>query len=119
MTAPTPDPDHRDGARALTAREREILLHVVAGKSNREIAGELWLSARTVQTHLKNASRKLGVPNRTCLAVAALRHGIVPLHPSGPDGTDDRRDDGPGPRRRATRPFPRRDARHHRVVTLR
>jgi DNA-binding CsgD family transcriptional regulator len=49
----------------LTGREREILDHVAAGRSNAEIARELWLSPHTVRKHLENVYRKLGVNNRT------------------------------------------------------
>lgn len=48
----------------LTPREREIALLAAAGSSSREIADRLVLSVRTVDNHLQNAYRKLGVTRR-------------------------------------------------------
>ena len=56
----------------LTAREREILALVAAGKTNAEIAIILTISARTVQKHLEHVFVKLGVETRTAAAVRAL-----------------------------------------------
>jgi DNA-binding CsgD family transcriptional regulator len=55
----------------LTAREHEILVLVSAGKANKEIARELWLSPNTVRTHLQHVFEKLEVTNRTA-AVAQV-----------------------------------------------
>ena len=52
----------------LTAREREIALLAVAGRSSKEIAGALGLSVRTVDNHLQHAYAKLGVTTRRELA---------------------------------------------------
>ena len=49
---------------ALTPREREILLWVARGKSNREIAAVLYLAPGTIRKHLENVYEKLGVSNR-------------------------------------------------------
>jgi DNA-binding CsgD family transcriptional regulator len=49
---------------ALTPREREILLWVARGKSNREIAALLYLAPGTIRKHLDNVYDKLGVSNR-------------------------------------------------------
>lgn len=49
---------------ALTQQEREIARMAVAGASNREIAGQMFLSPRTIETHLGAVYRKLGVGNR-------------------------------------------------------
>jgi DNA-binding NarL/FixJ family response regulator len=57
----------------LTAREIEILKHVVAGKSNPQIAEELFLSRRTVSTHVEHILRKLGAANRVDAVVHAIR----------------------------------------------
>ena len=48
----------------LTRREREILLWVAQGKSNREIAAVLYLAPGTIRKHLDNVYDKLGVSNR-------------------------------------------------------
>ena len=60
----------------LTPREREVIGLVARGKTNREIAGSLWISPGTVRTHLENIFEKLGVTNRT--AAAARAFGAVP-----------------------------------------
>jgi DNA-binding NarL/FixJ family response regulator len=57
----------------LTARETEVLAHIVRGRSNGQIAQELFLSRRTVSTHVENILRKLGAANRVEAAVSALR----------------------------------------------
>lgn len=48
----------------ITGREREIILMVLHGKSNADIAGELYISLATVKTHLHNIYRKIGVDSR-------------------------------------------------------
>ena len=57
----------------LTDREAEIVRRVASGRSNRDIAEELSLSARTVQKHLEHAYRKLGVNSRSAAARIAWR----------------------------------------------
>jgi len=61
---------HRLG---LTAREFEVLRLVAAGRSNREIAGELFISAKTASVHVSNILAKLGVTNRGEAAATAHR----------------------------------------------
>ena len=56
---------------ALTKREREVLRLVARGRSNHQIAGELWVSQDTVRFHLRNAYRKLGVHSREAAVDAA------------------------------------------------
>ncbi len=57
---------------ALSERELEVLRLVASGRSNREIARELYVSLGTVKTHINNTYRKLGVNSRT-RAVARAR----------------------------------------------
>jgi DNA-binding CsgD family transcriptional regulator len=59
----------------LTAREVEIAVLVARGLSNRAIADELVLSVRTVETHVANATSKLGLNSRAQLAAWAVAHG--------------------------------------------
>ena len=62
-----------DGLAALSARELEVARLVVERKTNPEIAAELFLSQKTVETHLRNAFRKLDVSTRVELARAVER----------------------------------------------
>jgi DNA-binding CsgD family transcriptional regulator len=61
----------------LTARELEVLRHVAAGKTNREIAAELVVSEHTVARHLQNIFAKLGVSSRTAATAYAFEHRLV------------------------------------------
>ena len=63
---------------SLTPREREVLALVADGKTNAEIARQLWISPGTVRRHLENVFAKLGVHTRTA-AVARLRPGPLGL----------------------------------------
>jgi predicted ATPase/DNA-binding CsgD family transcriptional regulator len=62
---------------SLTAREVEILRLVAQGRSNREIADELYISPRTAGTHVANVCGKLGVHNRAAAAARAYQLGIA------------------------------------------
>jgi len=61
----------------LTDREREILVLIVAGKTNKEIAEQFTLSVGTVRFHVSNILSKLGASNRTEAASLAFHHKIV------------------------------------------
>jgi DNA-binding NarL/FixJ family response regulator len=63
----------------LTTRELEILQHIVAGKSNKEIAVELGLSSNTVAVHRANIMDALGIHKTAELVVYAIRNGLVTL----------------------------------------
>jgi len=63
----------------LTPRELEILQHIVAGKSNKEIATELNLSVNTVSVHRANIMDALGIHKTAELVVYAIRNGLVTL----------------------------------------
>ena len=63
----------------LTPRELQILQHIVAGKSNKEIALELNLSANTVSVHRANIMDALGMHKTAELVVYAIRNGLVNL----------------------------------------
>ena len=66
------------GISALTSRERDVLILVAQGRSNREIADELVISERTARTHTSNILRKLQLTSRTQAALVAVRQGLVP-----------------------------------------
>ena len=57
----------------LTLRESDVLLWIANGKTNREIGQILDMSPRTVNKHLEQVFRKLGVENRTAAAASAIR----------------------------------------------
>jgi DNA-binding NarL/FixJ family response regulator len=63
----------------LTPREMEILQHIVAGKSNKEIASDLDLSVNTVAVHRANIMDRLGIHKTAELVVYAIRNGLVNL----------------------------------------
>ncbi|MDD3149544.1 MAG: response regulator transcription factor [Candidatus Gastranaerophilales bacterium] len=61
----------------LTTREKEILLLIAQGKSNKMVAENLFLSELTVKTHLKNIFKKLAVSNRTQAILYAINRGLI------------------------------------------
>ncbi len=67
-SAPTPDD--------LTTREREVLVQIAEGMSNKEIASHLGLGVRTVETHRDRLMRKLGIHSVAGLTKFAIRHGL-------------------------------------------
>lgn len=72
---PTALKGEREGG--LTPRELEVLRRIVAGKSNKEIAAELNLSANTVSVHRANIMDALGIHKTAELVVYAIRNGLV------------------------------------------
>ncbi len=67
----------RSPGTALTARELEVLALVAEGRTNDEIAHELFLSRATVKTHLVHVYDKLGAPSRTAAVAEARRRGLL------------------------------------------
>ena len=65
--------------RPLSTRELEVLQHIVAGESNKEIAAVLNLSVNTVAVHRANIMDALGIHNTAELVVHAIRNGLVTL----------------------------------------
>lgn len=61
----------------LTLKETEVLRELVKGKSNKEIAADLFISETTVKTHVSNILQKLGVKDRTQAVIKALRLKLV------------------------------------------
>ncbi len=61
----------------LTVREKEVLLLIAEGKTNKEISDELYISVKTVKTHVSNLLMKLEVEDRTQLAIYAHRKGLT------------------------------------------
>jgi DNA-binding CsgD family transcriptional regulator len=60
----------------LSEREREVLTHVAAGRSNKDIARVLYLSPNTVKTHVSSLLRKLNASSRAQLATFAVQQGL-------------------------------------------
>ncbi len=71
-----------DGALGLTGRERDVLRLVAAGRSNREIAAELFISPKTASVHVSNILAKLGAASRG--EAAAKAHTLHLFDPAGP-----------------------------------
>jgi NarL family two-component system response regulator LiaR len=63
----------------LTGREMEILFQISQGKTNKEIAEELFISERTVKFHVSAILRKLDAANRTEAVKAAVQRGLIEL----------------------------------------
>jgi DNA-binding NarL/FixJ family response regulator len=66
-----------DGVGSLTARELQVARLLVDRRTNPEIAAELFLSHRTVETHIRNIARKLGVSSRVEIARAVERSDLT------------------------------------------
>lgn len=66
-----------DASEPLTPREREVVGLIAGGLSNKRIAAELGISEKTVKAHVSNALGKLGLSDRTQLAMHAVRQGWV------------------------------------------
>jgi two-component system NarL family response regulator len=64
-------------AEPLTEREQQVLACLGRGMSNKEIAAELFISEKTVKTHVSNVLDKLGLADRTQAALYAVKHGLA------------------------------------------
>ncbi|MBO6272059.1 response regulator transcription factor [bacterium] len=71
------DGNHTENQIPLTEREREVLKHLVAGKSNTEIAKELIVSVHTAKAHVCSILQKMCVNDRVQAAVKAVKEGLV------------------------------------------
>jgi two-component system response regulator NreC len=69
----------REPADDLTDREREVLRLIALGYTNQEIAGQLYLSVRTIEAHRRHILDKLRLSTRAELVRYALEHGIVQI----------------------------------------
>ncbi|WP_096551975.1 response regulator [Ureibacillus thermosphaericus] len=61
----------------LTPREQDVLAELTKGKSNKEIASSLFVTEKTVKTHISNIFAKLEVQDRTQAALYAVKHGLT------------------------------------------
>ena len=68
----------QDRFKTLTAREREVMAHVVTGRMNKQIAGELDLSEITVKVHRGNVMHKMGAKSLAELVRMADQLGVSP-----------------------------------------
>jgi DNA-binding NarL/FixJ family response regulator len=69
--------DPRESLASLTAREREVLAGLGQGWSNARLATELFVSEKTIKTHVSAVLRKLGLNDRTQAALFAVKSGLV------------------------------------------
>jgi len=72
------------GAVQLSQREREVLVMIARGRANKEIASELGVSVRTVETHRERVMRKLNLHTVAGLTRFAIAQGLVPLQDEPP-----------------------------------
>ena len=78
------DPGRSLVSHVLTQRERDVLVSLKIGRSNKSIARELDITDNAVKFHLKNVYRKLGVNDRRLVLVAAEKRGLSDLTAGGP-----------------------------------
>jgi DNA-binding CsgD family transcriptional regulator len=73
------DGERADDGSGLTARQREVLALIAAGRTNREIAAALFITEKTAGAHVSSILARLGVRSRVEAATAAHRLGLVPV----------------------------------------
>jgi len=73
----------RTAVAALTPREREVIVLIARGGTNRQIGKHLGVTERTARTHVSNILSKLGLASRTQAAMWAVNEGLVDVVPAG------------------------------------
>lgn len=76
MTAMQTNKSKQTSLDSLTQREKEVLKEITNGKSNKEIASALYITEKTVKTHVSNILSKLELQDRTQAALFAIRNGF-------------------------------------------
>ena len=71
--------DDNDKTKEITRREKQILVNIALGRSNKDIAEEFDISERTVKNHITSLFKKIDVSDRTQAAVFAIRNNLVDL----------------------------------------
>ena len=71
-------PRRREGPAGLTRREVEVLRLLARGSSNKEIAGQLVISPKTVSNHVEHIYAKIGTSSRAAAGLFAMQHGLLP-----------------------------------------
>lgn len=80
-TAPGDARDHAENSAPLTRRERDVAMLIGRGYSNRQIAQELAITERTVETHVSRILRKVGLRSRTQIAARVIAQGLLSADP--------------------------------------
>lgn len=75
--------DRNEDVPVLTPREREVLRHVAAGQSNKEMAKELGIAPRTVERHIENLRHKIRARNRAHMIAKAIAYGVLLMQQGG------------------------------------
>jgi DNA-binding NarL/FixJ family response regulator len=78
LSSTAPPPVEANIVDELTDRQRQVLLLLLEGQSNKEIARTLGVLEGTIKVHLRTVMQRLGVRNRTQLALAAVKAGVMP-----------------------------------------
>ncbi|MFC4802397.1 response regulator [Neobacillus sp. GCM10023253] len=76
---PEPAEEEKSADSTLTEREKDVLLCLVKGMNNKEIAQTLFISDKTVKIHVSNIFKKLGVKSRSQVVIYAVQNQLVPL----------------------------------------
>jgi non-specific serine/threonine protein kinase len=82
LTSAEPAPEATPAAQTLTQREQQVALLVAHGQTNRQIAADLGMANRTVDTHVSNVLHKLGLTSRSDVATWAATQGTTSHDPS-------------------------------------